>query len=101
MGTAGERRERIGEIGRFIAEHQMPRRLPRHQRLDERNRCRNFRQRKNATLLGGLDGIGAHAFEIDPRDLAVTGKHRLQLRGAHLDCFLHHVIEPRRLERRE
>ena len=54
-----------------------------------------------AALLRGLDHIGAHALEIDPRHLGVPGDHRLQPRGAHLHRLLHQVIEPGMLERRE
>jgi hypothetical protein len=52
-------------------------------------------------LLGGLHRVAAHALLIDARHLGVTREHRLQPRGAHLDCLLHHVIEPLMLERGE
>ena len=67
----------------------------------QRDRRRDLGKRKNAALLGRFNGIGAHALEIDPRDLAMTGEDRLQPRHAHFDGLLHHVIEPRRFERCE
>ena len=67
----------------------------------KRHRRRDLRQRKNAALLRRFDGIRAHALEIDPRHLAVAGEDGLQPRHAHLHGLLHHVIEPRRLQRSE
>ena len=67
----------------------------------EAERGGDLRQRQDAALLGGLDRIGPHPLEIDARDLGVPREHRLQARGAHLDRLLHHVVEPRMLERGE
>ena len=64
-------------------------------------RCADLRERQDAALLGGLDGVGAHAVEIDARDLGMPGDHRLQAGRPHLDGLLHHVVEAGMLERRE
>jgi len=45
--------------------------------------------------------IGAHAFAIQSRDLAMAGKYRLKARDAHLHRLLDHVVQPRRFEGRE
>jgi hypothetical protein len=52
-------------------------------------------------LLRSFDRIGAHPLKVDARHLAVPGEYGTQVRGPHLDRFLHHVIEPRRFKRCE
>jgi len=52
-------------------------------------------------LFGGFDYVGAHPFAIDSRDLGEARQDRLQLRCAHFDRLLHHVVEPCVFQRRE
>ena len=52
-------------------------------------------------MLRRLDGIGAHAIEIDARDLAMLREDGLQSRYPHLDRLLHHIIKPCRFKRCE
>ena len=97
----GQRGERIGDLGILVAEHDGPRRIAVGKEPRQVGRLGDLGKRKDAALLGGFDGVRPHALEIDARHLAVAGEHRLQPRGAHLDRLLHHVVEPRRFERRE
>ena len=69
--------------------------------LRKRDRVRGLGDGQNAALLGGLDRIGLHALDIDPRRLGMARGHRLKPRGAEFHRLLHHVIEPRMFERRE
>ena len=59
------------------------------------------RDPQHAALLGGFDGVGAHAIQIDAGRDRVMREHGLQMRDAHLGGLLHHVVEPRVLQRRE
>ena len=89
------------DVGVLVAEHQQPIRRPAAQQRVELLGSAISGNVENAALLGGLDRVGAHALEIDALGLGVARQHRLQPRGAHLDRLLHHVVEPRVLERRE
>ena len=46
-------------------------------------------------MFRGLDGIGAHAFEVEPMHLRPARQHRHQPPCAHLDRLLHHVVQTR------
>ncbi len=72
-----QRGERIGDFGVLVAEHDGARGLAGGEQAEKLGRLGDLRKTKNAALLGGLDGVGAHALEIDPRHLAVAGEHRL------------------------
>ena len=56
---------------------------------------------QDAALLGRLDGVGAHAVEVDARDVGSLRQHRSQPGCAHLGRLLHHVVEARMLQRRK
>ncbi len=56
---------------------------------------------QNPALLGCLDGIGAHALEVDPAALGPAGEDGLQGADAHLHRLLDHVVETRVLQGRE
>ena len=90
---------RITHLGILIAKDQQA--IGRRRDLFEWHRFGNLRHPKNAALLGRLNRIGAHAIEIDARNLRVPGHDRLQPRSAHFDRFLHEIVEPCVLERRK
>ena len=56
---------------------------------------------QDAALLGSLDGVGAHALEVDALGDGPAGHDGLQARGAELGRLLDHVVEAGTLERRE
>ena len=92
---------RVGDVSRFIAKDEEAVEFPALQETIKSDGFCDLGNAENAALLGGLDDIGPHPLAIDPGDLSETGQDRLKRGGAHLDRFLHHVIEPRVLERRE
>ena len=96
-----QRGDRVLYLRVLVAEDQKPGGIALGDHPVQAQRRGNFRQRQDAALLGRLDRIGAHAVEVDARDLGVPGDDRLQARRAHLDRLLRHVVEARMLERRE
>ena len=96
-----QRLQRIGGIRGLVAEHQQALRVALAEIAIERHRLGDIGKAQDAALLGGLDDIGAHPLAVDPRDLGEAGQHRLQRGRAHLDRLLHHVVEPRMLQRRK
>ena len=93
--------ERDGGLRRLVAENQQALRLALAEIAIERHRLGDRGEAEDAALLGGLDDIGAHPLAVDPRDLGVARQNRLQLRGAHFDRLLHHVVEPGMFQRRK
>jgi hypothetical protein len=88
-----ERGDRVVHIRRLVAEHEQTLGLELGDHLLEAQRRADVWKRQDAALLRGLDGICAHALEVDARDLRVAHEHRLQSRGAHLHRLLCHVVE--------
>src|SRR5262249_279925 len=96
-----KRGDRVSHLGVLVAEPDQPPPIAGGQHAGEPKRRRNLRQRQDAALFGGLDGVRPHPLEIDARHLGMPGQHRHQARRAHFDRLLHHVVEARLLKRRE
>ncbi len=98
---SGQRRDRILDLGRLVAEHQQAVRLADGEHAGKRQRCADLGDRQHAALLGGFHRIGSHPLEVDAADLGVLGRDWLQTRHAELDRLLHHIVQPLVLERSE
>jgi hypothetical protein len=99
--AALQRLQRIFALGGLVAENQQAPGIALAQITIERDRVGDRGNAQDAALLGRLDDIGPHPLAVDPADLGEAGQHRLQRRCAHLDRFLHHVVEPGVFQRRK
>ena len=96
-----ERRDRVLHLRVLVAEHEQAIRRPAAHERVELHRLGDLRNIEDAALFGRLDRIRPHARQIDALGLGVARQNGQKPRGAHLDRLLHHVVEPRMLERRK